>query len=98
MLATVCRHIIIIAFMAIDDFRKLDGLSGSDIYNAGVCLAYLVVSFHAQFFTIPLLLINSYISAQLHLTISKLRPEYDGDDLYEIVDGSEESSTKKIDV
>ncbi|EFP01764.1 hypothetical protein CRE_23499 [Caenorhabditis remanei] len=27
----------------------------------------------------------------------KLRPEYDGDDLYEVIEGSEGSSTKKTD-
>ncbi|EFP01650.1 hypothetical protein CRE_23500 [Caenorhabditis remanei] len=28
----------------------------------------------------------------------KLRPEYDGDDSYEVIEGSEGSSTKKIDL
>ncbi|KAF1754923.1 hypothetical protein GCK72_021488 [Caenorhabditis remanei] len=148
-----------IVFVVIDDYQKVDGLSGSDIDNVGVCLAYLfsnagisalltaffcfrlpqnhfkigfyytilqwfpltvcififnqqlfcgskadllkrkfIFSFHAQFFTIPLLIINTYISALAFLIISKLRPEYDGDDLYEVIYGGEGSSTKKIDV
>ncbi|KAF1754919.1 hypothetical protein GCK72_021484 [Caenorhabditis remanei] len=56
-----------------------------------------IYSFVAQFFTIPLLIINTYISAQVYLIISKLRPEYDGDELYEVIEGSEGSSTKKTD-
>ncbi|EFP01815.1 hypothetical protein CRE_23355 [Caenorhabditis remanei] len=66
--------------------------------QADLLKSKFINSFHAQFVTVPFLIINTYISAQIYLKISKLRPEYDGDDLYEVTYGGDSSSTKKIDV
>ncbi|EFP01763.1 hypothetical protein CRE_23356 [Caenorhabditis remanei] len=57
-----------------------------------------IFTIFAQIVAIPLLFGTTYICSQVFLQFSKLRPEYDGDDLYEVIYGGEDSSTKKIDL
>ncbi|KAF1754920.1 hypothetical protein GCK72_021485 [Caenorhabditis remanei] len=83
---------------SLESLENQNSRKSSTTTSYRLLMRMFLFSFVAQFFTIPLLIINTYISAQVYLIISKLRPEYDGDDSYEVIEGSEGSSTKKIDL
>ncbi|KAF1754917.1 hypothetical protein GCK72_021482 [Caenorhabditis remanei] len=57
-----------------------------------------IFTIFAQVVAIPLLFGTTYICSQVFLKVSKLHPEYEGDNLYEVIYGGDDSSTKKIDI
>ncbi|EFP01665.1 hypothetical protein CRE_23498 [Caenorhabditis remanei] len=57
-----------------------------------------IFTIFAQIVAIPLLFGTTYICSQVFLQFSKLHPEYEGDNLYEVIYGGDDSSTKKIDI
>ncbi|KAF1754918.1 hypothetical protein GCK72_021483 [Caenorhabditis remanei] len=98
---TVTLLLVLPAAVIVDIYRTVEGVPEFEVNNIfyffWFLFLYIALPISLQVFFIPLLFINTYICAQVYLIISKLRPEYDGDDLYEVIEGSEGSSTKKTD-
>ncbi|EGT49753.1 hypothetical protein CAEBREN_05483 [Caenorhabditis brenneri] len=52
------------------------------------------IGFH--FFSVPIVLVNSYFITYVLWRMSEVKPDYDGDEPYLVIYGGEGSETKKL--